>query len=154
MGKKKPIPKFDRLHFDAKNDKPDEESVFGNSIHHMRRGAAVHKQVRQMVKAQMKVGMTYTEVVTMVEEKVRELTDATPDTYTRGMGFPCGISINHVAAHDAPNFNDTRTLKQDDVIKIDFGVQYNGYIIDSAFTHTFDPKYASCLLYTSPSPRD
>ena len=143
--KKKPKQKFERLIFDVKNDKKDNESIFGDSIHHMRNGAAIHKAVRKYIREQLVVGMSYTDVVSTIENKVRELTNYTPDTFNRGMGFPCGLSINHIAAHDAPNFMDTRTLQQSDVIKIDFGVQHNGWIIDSAFTHTFDPKFDNLL---------
>jgi methionyl aminopeptidase len=32
-------------------------------------------------------------------------------------------------------------LKQEDVMKVDFGVHLNGRIVDSAFTLTFDPVY-------------
>eukprot|EP00835_Amoeboradix_gromovi_P005451 NODE_512_length_7384_cov_0.221123.p2 type:complete len:390 gc:universal NODE_512_length_7384_cov_0.221123:103-1272(+) len=143
--KKKAKPKFDRLEFTVKNDGKDDESVFGDSIHHMRNGAAIHKVVRKHLREQIHVGMSYIDLVNIVESKVRELTNYTPETYLRGMGFPCGLSVNHVAAHDAPNFKDTRTLQQSDVIKIDFGVQHHGWIIDSAFTHTFDPQYDMLL---------
>ena len=32
-------------------------------------------------------------------------------------------------------------LQYDDVMKLDFGTQINGRIIDSAFTMSFNPKY-------------
>ena len=143
--KKKPKQKFERLTFDIKNDKKDNEGIFGDSIHHMRNGAGVHKIVRKHIREQIKVGMTHTEVVEIIENKVRELTNYTPETFTRGLGFPCGININNIAAHDAPNFNDARTLQQSDVIKIDFGINYNGWITDSAFTHTFDHTFDRLL---------
>lgn len=64
------------------------------------------------------------------------------------MAFPCGCSLNNCAAHYSPLANDKRTLKSDDVMKIDFGVNINGNIIDSAFTVCFDPKFDP-LLQTS-----
>jgi len=51
------------------------------------------------------------------------------------------VSLNHVAAHYNPNYGDKTVLQYDDVMKVDFGVQVNGHIVDCAFTHTFNPKY-------------
>jgi methionyl aminopeptidase len=36
-------------------------------------------------------------------------------------------------------------LKSDDVLTVDFGVQVNGRIVDSAFTMAFDPVYDNLL---------
>eukprot|EP00834_Sanchytrium_tribonematis_P001231 NODE_28_length_38599_cov_0.791792.p10 type:complete len:385 gc:universal NODE_28_length_38599_cov_0.791792:5621-4467(-) len=146
--KKKTKQKFERLTFDVKNDKKDDESIFGDSIHHLRKGAAIHKEVRQYIRNELHVGMNYLEIVQKIENKVRELTNYTPETYLRGMGFPVGLSINHIAAHDSPAWNDERVLCADDVIKIDIGIQLNGNIIDSAFTHTFNDKYDNLLKAT------
>ena len=58
-----------------------------------------------------------------------------------GIGFPTGCSINHVAAHYTPNSGDNTVLEYDDVMKIDFGTQIDGRIIDCAWTVAFNPKY-------------
>ena len=63
----------------------------------------------------------------------------------RGIGFPTGCSINHVAAHYTPNTGDETVLKYGDVMKIDFGTQVDGRIIDSAFTVAFDPQFDNLL---------
>lgn len=62
-----------------------------------------------------------------------------------GIAFPTGCSLNHVAAHYTPNSGDKTVLQYSDVMKIDFGVQVKGRIIDSAFTMTFDPVYDNLL---------
>lgn len=49
--------------------------------------------------------------------------------------------MNSCAAHWTPNSGDETVLKKDDIVKIDFGTQINGRIIDCAFTLTFDPKH-------------
>lgn len=36
---------------------------------------------------------------------------------------------------------DKTVLQYDDVMKLDFGTQINGRIIDSAFTVAFNPRY-------------
>lgn len=48
--------------------------------------------------------------------------------------WPVNILINEIAAHYTPDVNDTLTLKENDLVKIDIGVQINGYISDNAFS--------------------
>ena len=64
------------------------------------------------------------------------------------MGFPTGVSPNHIAAHYTPNPGDTTVLHYDDVVKVDFGTEVNGYIIDTAFTVAFNPQYDELLKAT------
>jgi len=51
-----------------------------------------------------------------------------------GIAFPVNISINEIAAHYAPDINDLLILKKNDLVKMDIGVQVDGYITDRAFT--------------------
>lgn len=51
-----------------------------------------------------------------------------------GLAFPVNISIDDIAAHYTPDINDSLVLKNEDLVKIDFGVQIDGYISDQAFT--------------------
>jgi methionyl aminopeptidase len=62
-----------------------------------------------------------------------------------GIAFPTGCSLNHVAAHYTPNKGDNTVLQHGDVMKIDFGTQIKGRIIDSAFTVSFDPQFDPLL---------
>ncbi len=48
--------------------------------------------------------------------------------------WPVNISINEIAAHYTPSIGDTLILKDNDFVKVDIGVQVNGYICDRAFT--------------------
>jgi methionyl aminopeptidase len=50
-----------------------------------------------------------------------------------------------VAAHYTPNNGDFTTIGYDDVCKIDFGTHVNGWIIDCAFTVSFNPVYDKLL---------
>ncbi len=52
-----------------------------------------------------------------------------------GVAFPVNISINEIAAHYTPISNDETIIKECDLVKIDIGVQYDGYIADSAITY-------------------
>lgn len=79
----------------------------------------------------------------MLENKNREL--VCEDGLSRGIGFPTGCSLNHVAAHYTPNSGDDTVLQYDDVMKVDFGTQIDGRIIDSAWTVSFNPRYDPLL---------
>ncbi|KAL4927203.1 peptidase [Aspergillus undulatus] len=114
-----------------------------------RQGAEVHRQVRQYAQKNIKPGQTLTEIAEGIEDSVRALTGhqglEEGDNIKGGMGFPCGLSINHCAAHYTPNAGNKMVLQQGDVMKVDFGAQLNGRIVDSAFTMSFDPVYDPLL---------
>ncbi|RDW57143.1 methionine aminopeptidase 2 [Aspergillus mulundensis] len=114
-----------------------------------RQGAEVHRQVRQYAQKNIKPGQTLTEIAEGIEDSVRALTGhqglEEGDNIKGGMGFPCGLSINHCAAHYTPNAGNKMVLQQGDVMKVDFGAHINGRIVDSAFTMSFDPVYDPLL---------
>ncbi|KAE8146695.1 methionine aminopeptidase [Aspergillus avenaceus] len=114
-----------------------------------RHGAEVHRQVRQYAQKNIKPGQTLTEIAEGIEDAVRALTGhqglEEGDNLKGGMGFPCGLSINHCAAHYTPNAGNKMVLQQGDVMKVDFGAHINGRIVDSAFTVAFDPVYDPLL---------
>ncbi|KAF5856296.1 Methionine aminopeptidase 2 [Aspergillus alliaceus] len=114
-----------------------------------RQGAEVHRQVRQYAQKTIRPGQTLTEIAEGIEDSVRALTGhqglEEGDNLKGGMGFPCGLSINHCAAHYTPNAGNKMVLQQGDVMKVDFGAHINGRIVDSAFTVAFDPVYDPLL---------
>ncbi|KAJ3515690.1 hypothetical protein NM208_g14934 [Fusarium decemcellulare] len=114
-----------------------------------REAAEIHRQVRQWTQKNVKPGQTLTEIAEGIEDSVRALTGHSGltegDAMQAGMGFPCGLSLNHCAAHYTPNAGNKMVLKQEDVMKVDFGVHVNGRIVDSAFTMSFEPKYDNLL---------
>lgn len=114
-----------------------------------RRGAEVHREVRQWAQKWIKPGMTLTEIAEGIEDSVRALTGhqglEEGDALKGGMGFPTGLSINHCAAHYTPNAGNKMVLQKEDVMKVDFGVHLNGRIVDSAFTMHFDPTYDNLI---------
>ncbi|EFZ01875.1 Methionine aminopeptidase 2-1 [Metarhizium brunneum] len=114
-----------------------------------REAAEIHRQVRQYAQKSIKPGQTLTEIAETIENSVRSLTGHSGltegDAMVAGMGFPCGLSLNHCAAHYTPNAGNKMVLQQDDVMKVDFGVHVNGRIVDSAFTVAFESKYDNLL---------
>jgi methionyl aminopeptidase len=116
-----------------------QEDLYGK----IRWGAEVHRQVRAYAQSLCKPGIKLADLCTQLENKNRELVQEAG--LERGIGFPTGCSLNHVAAHYTPNPGDDTVLQYDDVMKLDFGVQIEGRIIDSAWTVSFNPRYDPLL---------
>ncbi|KAL4427861.1 hypothetical protein ABPG75_001950 [Micractinium tetrahymenae] len=112
-------------------------------INEVRQAAEVHRQVRKYVQTIAKPGILMTELCEKLEDSVRSLIDARG--LEAGIAFPTGCSLNWVAAHWTPNSGDKTVLQYDDVMKLDFGTQINGRIVDSAFTVAFNPRYDPLL---------
>ena len=115
-----------------------------------RKAAEVHRQVRQWTQDNVKPGHTLLEIANGIEDGVRALLGnqgiEPGENIKSGMGFPTGLCLNHETAHYTPNPGQKDVvLKYDDVMKVDFGVQINGWIVDSAFTMSFDPVYDNLL---------
>lgn len=71
-------------------------------------------------------GVSYLNVVETIEAMVVDK--------GAGLAFPLNVSINEDAAHDTAAPKDPRTFKEGDVVKLDLGVQLDGYIADTATT--------------------
>jgi methionyl aminopeptidase len=54
--------------------------------------------------------------------------------------FPCNVSINEVAAHYTAPPNDKSRIPEGSTVKVDLGVQVDGYVTDTAFTACFNPE--------------
>lgn len=125
------------------------DSMNNDFLTDYREAAEIHRQVRQWAQKNVKPGQTLTEIAEGIEDGVRALTGhwglEEGDALKGGMGFPCGLSLNHCAAHYTPNAGNKVTLGQEDVMKVDFGAHVNGRIVDSAFTMAFEPKYDPLL---------
>lgn len=101
------------------------------------RAGKIASEVRESARKKYHVGSTLLEICGSVESQIR------------GMGaepaFPVNTSLNDIAAHYTAEPNDSTTVKEGDVLKIDIGVQIDGYIADTAVTVCYDPKYESLV---------
>ncbi|KAJ7043032.1 methionine aminopeptidase 2-like protein [Mycena alexandri] len=109
----------------------------------IRKGAEIHRLVRQHARKTIRPGMTLTEIAEEIEAGTRALAEA--DGLDGGVGFPTGLNINNCAAHFSPNAGDTTVLQMGDVLKVDIGVHIKGRICDSAFTLSWDPGYDNLI---------
>ncbi|KAJ9605217.1 hypothetical protein H2200_010607 [Cladophialophora chaetospira] len=119
-------------------------------LQNYRKAAEVHRQARKWVHDSVKPGDTLLSIAEGIEDSVRALLGhaglETGDALKAGMGFPTGLCLNHQMAHYTPNPGQKDVvLQQQDVMKVDFGVHINGWIVDSAFTMAFDPTYDNLL---------
>ncbi|KEF63608.1 methionyl aminopeptidase [Exophiala aquamarina CBS 119918] len=119
-------------------------------LQNYRKAAEVHRQARQWAQETVKPGHTLLNIAEGIEDSVRALLGhaglETGDCLKAGMGFPVGLCLNNQTAHYTPNPGQKDVvLQHQDVMKIDFGVHINGWIVDSAFTMSFDPTYDNLL---------
>jgi methionyl aminopeptidase len=114
-----------------------------------RQAAEVHRQVRKYAHSAIKPGMSLTEICELIENGTRNLTGhmglEEGDNLIAGVAFPTGVNLDHCAAHYSPNAGNKLVLKEEHVMKVDFGVHVNGRIVDSAWTVAFQPQYDNLL---------
>src|SRR3989338_4865579 len=88
----------------------------------------IAREVREFIKLQIKKDMLLLDLAEKIENKIIEL-GGKP-------AFPTNLSINEIAAHYTPTYNDETKAKG--LLKIDFGVHIDGYIADTAFSMDFE----------------
>jgi methionyl aminopeptidase len=107
------------------------------------KSAKIHKEIGSYIRSIIKPGLSLNDLASIIENKIKEDTNFDIiNPLKRGIAFPVGLSLNNCAAHYTPNYNDNDIIiKDSDILKIDYGIHYNGTIIDSAFTIHIDKKY-------------
>lgn len=90
-------------------------------------------QVRENARKKYYVGLSLFEICESIEKEIIQ----------KGAkcAFPVNTSLNEVAAHYTAEPNDQKIIQETDLLKIDLGVQINGYIADTAVTVCYDPKF-------------
>jgi methionyl aminopeptidase len=84
----------------------------------------IAQEVKKWIKPQVRKGIPLLELAEKIENKIIELKGKP--------AFPTNLSINEIAAHFTPSYND-ETLASG-LLKIDLGVQIDGFISDTAFS--------------------
>jgi methionyl aminopeptidase len=96
-----------------------------------RKAGQIARQVREEIAAMIKIDARALDLCEAAEARIIELGG--------GLAFPTNISINEVAAHYSSPEEDTTTIQEGDIVKLDLGVHIDGYIADTATTISFDP---------------
>jgi methionyl aminopeptidase len=97
------------------------------------RAGKLAREMRGWILENVSVPQTCLEIATSIEEEIAR----------RGgqPAFPTGIGINGVTAHFSPQEDDQTRIGSGDLVKIDYGVHFDGYIADTAVTMTQSPDY-------------
>lgn len=90
-----------------------------------REAGKIASEIREWSKGLIKPGAKALDIAESIEKKILEKAE---------IAFPLNVSLNDNAAHYTPSYNDTLTLKEDDLVTIDMGVHVDGYIADTAYT--------------------
>jgi methionyl aminopeptidase len=98
----------------------------------MRAAGKIVAETHELLKEVIKPGITTKELDIIAEEYIRKC-GAIP-TFKGYYGYPASIcaSVNEQVVHGFPG---PRVLKEGDIIGIDIGATYNGYVGDAARTH-------------------
>jgi methionyl aminopeptidase len=103
-----------------------------NFVDCYQRAGKIASVVRERARKKYHVGSTVFRICESIEAEIRELGGAP--------AFPVNVSLNDIAAHYTAEPNDPLEVKDSDILKIDIGVQLDGYIADTAVTVCYDPK--------------
>lgn len=95
-------------------------------------------QIREFVRGMSLRGRSVLEVCEEVEGKIREA-GASP-------AFPCNVGINEIAAHYTSPWDDTSLVPENSIVKVDFGVELDGFVTDTAVALSLNPAYDSMVL--------
>ncbi len=109
---------------------------FDDIINNLKIAADIHYKVRTECQKYLKSGKKYYDIVKSYENEIKKYSTDNID-----IAFPVGFSVNNICAHDSSYKGDNRILNKGDIVKIDFGIHSNGYIIDSAYTHIVDTDF-------------
>ena len=105
----------------------------------------IHNDIEKLILSIIRPGLSINELCLFIEEQIDART-SNLEYVSKGIAFPVGININNCAAHySIIHTNDSRVFLVDDVVKIDYGIHIDGYILDAAFTVAFKEEYRQLL---------
>ena len=108
----------------------------------------IHDKIEDKILYTIKPGFNVFELCLFIENQISIETSSITNSITsnKGIAFPVGININNCAAHYSPTATSSSDVfLLDDVVKIDYGIHIDGYILDAAFTVAFNDKHRPLL---------
>ncbi len=102
-------------------------------IESLKKAGNIAQNVKKFIKPLVKEGLSVYDLVEKAESKMVELGGS--------CAFPVNVSINNTAAHyTSPIKDDGLVINSGDIVKIDLGVHIDGYIVDTAFSVSFNEE--------------
>ena len=96
------------------------------ALEQFRRAGVIARQARELAVSRIVPGAKLASVMAEVEAFIV--------AEGGGMAFPAQTSRNHIAAHYCPRPGDPTIYEEEDVVKVDIGVEVDGYVADNAQT--------------------
>ncbi|MHA1319734.1 MAG: type II methionyl aminopeptidase [Promethearchaeota archaeon] len=117
----------------SKEDAETEAKEKRIKLESLNKAGKIAQEIKKFIRPQLKVGTNVFNLINSAEAKIIELGG--------GWAFPINVSINNIAAHyTSPIKDDELTINEGDIVKIDLGVHIEGYIVDTAFTVSFNDE--------------
>ena len=118
---------------------------------YMNWSSTIHNKIEDEMRTICQPNAKLLDVVLHIETLIDELTEKTAKDYgldesiSYGRAFPVGINLNNIAAHYTPKKTSDRIITRSDVVTLDYGIHFDGYILDAAFTFAYDNKHKKLL---------
>jgi len=103
-----------------------------NELDLFRQAGKIASKVREESKRLIIVGGSFLDIAETTEQLIGE-EGGRP-------AFPVNISVNDITAHYTPPFESTEPLDDNDLVKVDLGVELNGALSDTAYTVDLSDK--------------
>jgi methionyl aminopeptidase len=108
----------------------ENENNDGLDIASYKKAGQIAAKVKEFAKNLVKPDMLLSEIANKIEDETLKLGGE--------VAFPVNLSIDDVAAHYTPTLRDEK--KASGLLKVDFGVHFNGCIADLAFSVDLTPE--------------
>ena len=132
-----PQTKTSQSTFSQKQKKDSLESETSDiNIEKLKQAGEIAKKVKAFAREIIKPGVPLLEIANKIDDKIKEL-GGKP-------AFPINLSINEIAAHSTPSFNDTE--KAHGLLKFDVGVHVDGFVADTAFSIDLENSQENKIL--------
>lgn len=111
----------------------EEETEEETILEKYQKAGNVAKNILQSLKEMAKPGVKVIDLCKKADDMIAEA--------NMKPAFPLNVSINNHCAHYTAAWKDELVLKEEDIVKLDCGVHYDGYIADTALTIAFNDVY-------------
>jgi methionyl aminopeptidase len=112
---------------------------------HLKAGRIAAKVLDETIET-VESGVKVAKICRFAEDKIIE--------YGGRPAFPCTVSIDNFAAHYTSPIGDQRSIPNSGLVKVDLGVQLNGYITDTAKTVDLDGDLEGFVYATDDALRE
>jgi methionyl aminopeptidase len=108
-------------------------------ISKIKKAGEIHRKVMAYAREIVKPGVKLLEIADKIDAKIAELGGKA--------AFPVNLSVNEVAAHSTPTWNDEAVARG--LLKVDVGVHVDGWVADGAFSVDLDDSEENRKLIES-----